>query len=589
MTDTVHPPPLASTDAADITGVPSPPGAQGTDRGAERRRAKWLIERAGQARGGIALTLGLGYASGLVAVAQAWMIAGLIAALIAGNDLEPTLITLAALTVMIRVALGAASDVAGVWTGQMVTAAVRADVLAGLAALGPSWLADRRSGEAVSTVIEQTNAVEGFVSRYLPAQKLSSAIPLTLLAVVLLLDWRTGLILVGFGVAVPVAMGLVGWRTAARARGQMTAMRRMSGYFLDRLQNLTTLKLFGAEGRERAEMRRVSDGFRERTMSVLRLAFLSSTTLELLAGLAIATVAVSLIADSAAGDAGGRVLIFVILLVPELFLPLRRLGQFYHDKAAAVGAAEAVLEILDAAETIAPSESEPIPMVHGAPSLSVEDLFLAYEDGGRIAVDSVSFSIAAGELVALVGESGSGKSSILDILAGFRVGWSGRVRIDGHVVDPAQVRPISARAGQAPRILAGTLAENLRLGRPEAVETDLWRALEAVGLADFARGLPEQLDTPVGDGGRGLSGGEARRLGLARAIVRDARLVLLDEPTSNLDSESEAGVLAGIDALRAGRTMIVATHSKAVMDRADRIITLHRGRLKASEAGTVDG
>ncbi len=536
----------------------------------------------------MALTLGLGYASGLVAVAQAWMIAGLIAALIAGDGLDAALIWMAAIAVLVRVALGAASDVAGVRTGQKVTAAVRADVLAALSALGPSWLTERRSGEVVSTVIEQTDAVEGFVSRYLPAQKLSSAIPLTLLAVVLLLDWRTGLILVGFGIAVPVAMGVVGWRTAARARGQMTAMRRMSGYFLDRLQNLTTLKLFGAEGRERAEMRQVSDDFRERTMSVLRLAFLSSTTLELLAGLAIATVAVTLIAGSTTGDTGERGLIFVILLVPELFLPLRRLGQFYHDKAAAVGAAEAILEILDAAESVVPPESGPIVAADEAPALSVEDLFLAYEGGGRVAVDTVSFSVAPGEMVALVGESGSGKSSILDILAGFRVGWSGQVRIEGRAFDPAQVRPISARAGQAPRILAGTLAENLRLGRPEATEADLWHALEAVRLAEFARGLPEQLDTQVGDGGRGLSGGEARRVGLARAIVRDAKLVLLDEPTSNLDSRSEAGVLAGIDALRPGRTVIIATHSRAVMDRADRIITLHQGRIAAPDTGAAD-
>ena len=157
----------------------------------------------------MALTLGLGYASGLVAVAQAWMIAGLIAALIAGDGLDAALIWMAAIAVLVRVALGAASDVAGVRTGQKVTAAVRADVLAALSALGPSWLTERRSGEVVSTVIEQTDAVEGFVSRYLPAQKLSSAIPLTLLAVVLLLDWRTGLILVGFGIAVPVAMGVV--------------------------------------------------------------------------------------------------------------------------------------------------------------------------------------------------------------------------------------------------------------------------------------------------------------------------------------------------------------------------------------------
>ena len=266
--------------------------------------------------------------------------------LVDGEGLSTTLIGLLIVLILARAATGAVAEFAGIRAGQIVSGHVRERLLSALLKLGPAWGRERRSGEVVSTVIEQTDAVEGFVSRYLPAQALAGVLPVLMVATVIVLDWRSGLILLGFGLAVPVVMALVGWRTAARARGQMTAMRRMSGYFLDRLQNLTTLKLFEAEWRERDRIRAVSDAFRKRTMGVLHLAFLSSTALELLAGLAIASVAISLVAGVARADL--VTILFVILLVPEIFMPLRKLGQHYHDRAAAVGAAEAILEILDA-------------------------------------------------------------------------------------------------------------------------------------------------------------------------------------------------------------------------------------------------
>lgn len=575
-----------------------------SDRADEKRRGTWLEQRARSAKGLVYPAIGAAYLSGILALVQAWVVAGLISVLIDARPGDAVAIgggaiALAIGVVLVRVTLSAIGDVLGVKAGQRVTAGVRRDLLAALSRLGPSWTAERRSGEMVSTLIEQTDAIEGFVARYLPARTLASAVPLTLVAAVLVVDWRAGLILLAFAAIVPFAMAFVGIRTARRARNQMTEMRRMSGYFLDRLQNLTTLKLFGAEWRERDRMRAVSERFREQTMRVLRLAFLSSTTLELLSMLAVATVAISVLSGSLepVAESSWQIAIFVILLVPELFMPLRKLGQHYHDKASAVGAAEAVLDVLDAADsTHAAVASEGSASVRSSepPRLHAADLRLAYEAGGRVAVDGVSFDIAPGEMVALVGESGSGKSSILDILAGFRVPDGGVLMIDGAPLTPETVRPRMARAGQGPRIFAASLADNLSIGRPDAGADALWAALEAVGLAAWARGLPDGLDTLLGEGGRGVSGGEARRIGLARAMVRDAPLVLLDEPTSNLDRESEVGVLAGIDALRSGRTIVIATHSEAVMQRADRVIRLEKGRLKkgrvhALEDGGADG
>jgi len=546
-------------------------------RAEERRRGQWLRERARPARTLLSATVAVGMLGGALAVAQAWLIALLFADLVAGRPIGAGVVMGTLAVVVCRALVGAAGEMLGVHAGQAVTTAIRRDALDALRRLGPAWTAERRSGEIVATLMEQIDAIEGFVARYLPTQTLASALPLALVAVVLAVDWRSGLILVGFGLAVPVVMALVGWRTAARARSQMTAMRRMSGTFLDRLQNLPTLKLFNAAWRERDRIRAVAEGFRQRTMGVLHLAFLSSTALDLLAGLAVAAVAISLIGGAVRADF--TTVIFVILLVPEIFQPLRRLGQFYHDRAAAVGAAEAVLDVLDAAD-----KAPDLPETEGVaatkpPALRFDRVSLAHEGGRRVALDEVSFEAPAGAMVALVGESGAGKSSILDLLAGYRLPDAGQVTVDGMPADLDRLRPLVARAGQTPRVIAGTLADNLRLGRPEAGDDALWTALETVGLADLVRALPDGLDTMVGEGARGLSGGEARRLGLARVLVRGAPLVLLDEPTANLDADSESGVLAGLDALKGRHTIVVATHAPAVIARADLVIRLDRGRV----------
>lgn len=563
----------------------APPASTAGDRSADRRRTAWLKRLAAGRRTALVAMVGIGLLAAAVAVAQAWVIAGLISDAIGGagfGTLWPAA-SIALALIVLRGTLAVVSDLVGASASHRIRQRVRGEVLAALADLGPAWFDRRASGAVTTTAVDQVEALDGFIARFYPAQILAAAVPVALLVPVFLVDPPSGWMLLAAGALTPLVMGLVGWRTGVHARSQMTAMKRAGGYFLDRLQGLATLKLFGEIDRERDRMRAVSDDLRRRTMSVLRLAFLSSTALELLSSLALALVAVHLAGSLLQGVGPGLAEgLFLLILVPEIFQPLRRLGVHYHDRAAAVGAAEALLDILDAAEAL-PATAAPLTLA-GAPALSFQGLSLAYPGGRRAALDDVTFEAAPGEVVALVGESGSGKSTLLSVLLGLRTPSAGRVLVDGMALDGRALVPSLAWAGQRVRILSATLRDNLTLGRPGADDAALADALAAASLGPVVGRMPGGLETVVGEGGRMLSGGEARRVALARALVRDAPLVLLDEPTANLDPDSEAAVLFALRRLAQGRTVLVATHSAAVVALAHRVVRLERGRVVENRA-----
>jgi ATP-binding cassette subfamily C protein CydD len=350
-------------------------------------------------------------------------------------------------------------------------------------------------------------------------------------------------------------------------------MNRLAGHFLDRVRGLHTLQLFAATRRARAEIAGVSDQYRQRAMRTLRVAFLSSAVLEFFSSVAIAVIAIyvgfGLLGYVAFGPADELTLfsgLFVLLLAPEFFQPLRTLAQHYHDRAAAIGAARTLLEVLE----------RPVPQPAGThpearAAVALRGIRVAY-DGGAPVLRDFDLAIRTGECVALVGPSGSGKSTVLGVVAGFVTPQRGSVTVLGR---RAGVPGASAWIGQRPFLAHGTIADNIRLAAPDADAGAVEAAAARAGVMDFAARLPRGLDTPLGERGAGLSGGEGQRVALARAFLSPAPLVLLDEPTAGLDAQAEARVLEGVRGLIGqGRTVIAATHHPAVRALMDREIHL---------------
>jgi len=575
--------PLVAPGDADEDGI--------AERAARQRASVFLKERIRTARGPLVLAVGAGVADGLLLIGQAALLALVLhAAIIEGAPRSALWGPLGGLLAIYlgRAGLAWLGEVAGFAAAARVKAALRDEVQARLARLGPAFLADRSSGAVAATAVEQVEAVEGFFARYLPQMALAALVPLAILAVVFPVDWVVGLLFLLTAPLIPMFMAIVGMGAAAASRRQFKVLERMSGHFLDRLQGLTTLKLFNMARHELETIRDVSDEFRRRTMSVLKLAFLSSAVLEFFSSVAIAMVAIyvgfALLGLIGFGAADGMTLyvgLFVLLLAPDFFLPLRRLAASYHDRAAAVAAAQGLIEILEAPLPPEPARPTPLPRLDRA-GLAFEGVTLRFDGRDRPALDGVGFRMEPGERVALAGPSGSGKSTAIRLALGFHRPDLGHVRLNGVDLAEADLedwRRAIAWIGQSPHLFHGTLADNILLGQPDADAAAVAAAAEQARVADFARDLPRGLDTLVGERGHGLSGGQAQRVALARAFLKDAPLLLLDEPTGNLDAENEALVLEAIGRLAEGRTVLLATHSPAGIIGMDRVLTLDHGRL----------
>jgi ATP-binding cassette subfamily C protein CydD len=577
------PPPHPSSSA------PPPPGL-GDDRAAGR----WLKRQAGLARGPIALTAAAGIAQGLCGVAQAGLIAWILQrAVMEGVTLAGLWPLFAALLAAALLRAGAAwtSEALGAVAATQVKTRLRRQLLDRLHALGPAWRAERQTGDLAVTLIERIEALDGYYARFLPQSRVAMILPILILVAVYPVDWVSGVILTVAGPFVPLTMALIGMKAADESRRQFRTLARMSAYFLDRLQGLTTLRLFARAEAEVANIAQAADAFRDRTMRVLRIAFLSSASLEFFASAVVAIVAtyvgLGLLGHIGWGTAPNLTLfsgLFVLLMAPDFFQPLRLLAAYYHDRVAAIGAAEGLADMLSAPEE-APAGSAPMPS--GELEIVFEDVSVAFEGGARSAIQSVSLRIASGDHIALTGMSGAGKSTLLSLLLGFRRPDAGRILVNGTdlaTIDSEDLRRRIAWIGQAPVLFHGTLRDNIRLGRPEADDGAVERAAAKARLTEFAAALPQGLDTPVGERGVGLSGGQAQRVALARAFLKDAPLVLLDEPTASLDRDTEAEILESIHRLARGRTTLVATHSPAAMAIARRRILLDHGRLEEEAA-----
>ena len=551
-------------------------------------QGRWLNRLAAADRPLLATVLGLPLLAGALLVAQAMVLAGLLhQAIVEGAataTLLPQLAVLATILV-IRIALGGLGEVAAVHFGEAIKARLRAALVADLLRRPPTWTAAKSSGALSSTVLEQVEALDGYFTRYLPAMVQAAILPIGFAAIAFSVDWIVGLLFLISAPLIPVFMALAGWGAEAASRSQAAALNRLSGRFADRLRGLVTLKLFGQDAAETERVRLASEELRVRTMRVMRIAFLSSAVLEFFAALGVAGVALYVgltfldlvnVHSTELPLAAGM---FLLLMAPEVYQPLRLLAAHYHDRAsarAAVAEIERELDVLPEAVTPAAVAAVAARAAAGAAMLELRSVTLA-DPTGRPVLAAAELRLEPGARIAILGASGIGKSTLLEAVAGLR-GFSGEIRVDGwelaDVAEPALRRRV-AMLGQRPRLFAG----NIRLGRRDADHASVRQAAQLARVTDFADALPEGLATPLGEDGLGLSGGEIQRIALARIYLRDPGLVLLDEPTAHLDTATEALVLDGLAAFADGRTLVVATHSRAVAARMDKVFRIAGGRL----------
>ncbi|CAL9477892.1 Vitamin B12 import ATP-binding protein BtuD [Streptomyces sp. enrichment culture] len=471
-----------------------------------------------------------------------------------------------------RALVGWLTELAAHRASAAVKSELRGRLLERATALGPGRLSGQRTGSLVALATRGIDALDDYFSRYLPQLGLAVVVPVAVLARIVTEDWVSAAIIVGTLPLIPVFMVLIGWATQSRMDRQWRLLSRLSGHFLDVVAGLPTLKVFGRAKAQAESIKRITGEYRQATLRTLRIAFLSSFALELLATLSVALVAVTIGMRLVHGEMDLYVGLVILVLAPEAYLPLRQVGAQYHAAAEGLAAAEEIFSVL---ETPVPeSGTGPVPANH---TLSFEGVTVRHPGRAADAVSEVTFTVEPGETVALVGPSGAGKSTLLDVLLGFVRPTAGRVRIGGADLaglDPAQWHARVAWVPQRPRLHAGTVAENVRLARPDADDTAVRRALRDAGALTFVEALPEGMDTVLGEDGAGLSAGQRQRLALARAFLADRPVLLLDEPTAALDGATEAEVVAAVRRLARGRTVLLVVHRPALLEVADRVVRL---------------
>jgi ATP-binding cassette subfamily C protein CydD len=504
-------------------------------------------------------------------VASAWFATALIVGIIDGRTVAELAPEFGAFVgvVLARGVLIWALDVLAVRGAARVKSQLRTRVVAALTRLGPAWLADRNSARVTTVVSQGLDALDGYFAKYLPQLILTAVATPLLLLVLLTQDLATAIIIIVTLPLIPLFMVLIGWATQAVQKKQWAALTKLASSFLDVVDGLSTLTIFGRQHRQVQRIDAVTEDYRSRTMAVLRVSFISGFVLELAGSLSVAIVAVSIGLRLVDGTLGLTVGLFVLLLTPEAYLPLRQVGAQFHAAADGVAAADEVFEILDAAPDAGPVASvRPERSADGV--LAVAGLSVAY--GDRTVVDDLTVSFAPGVVTAIAGPSGAGKSSLIAAILGF-VPATGDVTYDGRVLQPGVARELVAWAGQRPGLVAGSVAENIALGSAPLDEEMLRSAmrLAAAELID-----PWQV---LGVGGAGLSGGQAQRVALARAFYRaislECPVLILDEPSSALDAATEGELIHGLQSFAAtGVAVVVVSHRTAVLDAADSIIEL---------------
>ncbi|MEU7132905.1 thiol reductant ABC exporter subunit CydD [Streptomyces sp. NPDC046261] len=536
-----------------------------------------LLRYASATRFFLAASVGLGLAGAGLVIAQAMLIAEIVTGTFqqgrTAGDLGTALALLGAVALG-RAAVSWLTELAAHRASAAVKSELRTRLLERATRPGP---AGRGTGELTTLATRGIDALDGYFARYLPQLGLAAVVPVAVLARIVTADWLSALVIVLTLPLIPLFMALIGWATQSRMDRQWRLLSRLSGHFLDVVAGLPTLKVFGRAKAQAESIRAITADYRRATLRTLRLAFLSSFALELLSTVSVALVAVGIGMRLVHGELDLYTGLMVLVLAPEAYLPLRQVGAQYHAAAEGLAAADEVFAVLEGES--APAGTRPAPDARGA-VLTVDRLVVRHPGRREPSLAETAFEVRPGETVAVTGPSGIGKSTLLRALLGLERPTSGRVLVGGtdlSSLSPESWRNQVAWVPQRPHLFAGTVAENVRLARPEATDAQVRDALRAAGALEFVSMLPQGTDTHLGEDGAGLSAGQRQRLALARAFLADRPVLLLDEPTAALDGESEAAVVAAVRRLAVGRTVVLVVHRPALLAVADRTVRLAGG------------
>jgi thiol reductant ABC exporter CydD subunit len=482
---------------------------------------------------------------------------------------------------VVRALLHAAGDLSALGAADRVVGRLRRELLRHVLDLGPGWLAGERTGELSLTATRGLRSLHAYYARYLPQAAAAAVIPFLLLVWVATQDWLSLVVVIALVLAVPLTMIYFGREATKRAERQWRRLGSLAGRFLQLVEGLPTLRAFGREAQGRREVEAATDGVRSATMRTLRVAFLSALSMDLIAGFGVGFVAMVLGLRLLWGQLGLETAMAVLLVAPEIFIPLRRAGAEFHASTEGQAAADRVLEVLGTASpggavSVAAAPRTGDATVSPAADLAIDGLTVTYEHRDVPALSSFSLHVPAGSRLALTGPSGAGKSTVLAALLGFVEPSAGTMAV-GDLERRDDLRRWRAQFSwlpQRPHLFNATLGENLRLGAPEASDDDLRAALDTVGLSDLLAGLPSGLRTAVGHDGLTLSAGERQRVALARALLRPAPILLLDEPTASLDPPTVARLVPALVPWLAGRTVVVAAHEALLLPHFDAIAAL---------------